>query len=420
MKLNFRFLLGLFFSILFASCEKNDDPTPPIEGSRTVLVYIVADKNGLDENYNGQDFATQDVEEMLEGMKSVDTSLYNLLVYLDNNDKPVLFRINGDAQGNVSKEILKEYDEQVSTDTSVMTEVLKRAFNEYPADSYGLVYWSHCNGWIPYPLRTPQTRWVGQDKGDGNDNRMNVSALLTVLDSAPRLEFIMFDACFMLSVEVAYELRNYAKYYIGSPTENPGSGAPYDKVVPQMFTQNAAVNMATEYFKVYERDYNGGVNMTNLNWTGGTSITVLKSSELENLAATTKQVLPEGTKISELRSNVFDYDKRTGEGTDGHVGYYDMQEMMQYLLNDDSAAFDQWIQSFDASVAYWNTTEKNYSMFAGYKFDNVMGMFPMKPHAHGVTHYIPSASTASAAQAADAAYRSTLWYSAAGLSELGW
>lgn len=50
MKLNSHLLLGIFFSILFVGCEKNDSPTPPIEGSRTVLVYIVADKNGLDEN----------------------------------------------------------------------------------------------------------------------------------------------------------------------------------------------------------------------------------------------------------------------------------------------------------------------------------------------------------------------------------
>ena len=131
----------------------------------------------------------------------------------------------------------------------------------------------------------------------------------------------------------------------------------------------------------------------------------------------TKQVLPEGAEVSELRSSVFDYDKRTG---DKHVGYYDMQEMMQYLLNDDGAAFNQWKQSFDASVAYWNTTEKNYSMFAHKRFDSVWGMFPMKPYAHGVTHYVPSVSTTSAAQAANAAYRSTSWYSAAGLARLGW
>ena len=48
-----------------------------------------------------------------------------------------------------------------------------------------------------------------------------------------------------------------------------------------------------------------------------------------------------------------------------------------------------------------------------------VGMFSMK-RANGVSHYIPSTATSAAAQAANAAYRSTLWYSAVGLSRLGW
>ena len=44
-----------------------------------------------------------------------------------------------------------------------------------------------------------------------------------------------------------------------------------------------------------------------------------------------------------------------------------------------------------------------------------VGMFSIK-RANGVSHYIPSTATSSAAQAANAAYRSTSWYSAAGLA----
>lgn len=405
--MNLRLFFGIFLSVLLAGCEKNDDPAPPtpLVGSRTVLVYIVADKNGLDENYNNQNFATQDVEEMMEGMKSVDASLYNLLVYLDNNTTPVLFRINRGANGAVNKEIIKEYDEQVSTDTSVMTEVLKRAFNDYPADSYGLVYWSHCDGWIPYPLETPNTRWVGQDRGDGGDNRMNISGLLSVLDSAPHLDFIMFDACFMMSIEVAYELRKHADYYIGSPTENPGPGAPYDRIVPLMFRQDAAVAMTSEYFNAYFELYNGGVGMTNANWTGGTSIAALKTAGLENLASVTKQVLQNSTGISELRSGTFDYDKRSSS----HVGYYDMADMMRLLT--DGASYSAWKQAFDGVVGFWNTTPLNYSQFAG--------MFSMEG-ANGVTHYIPSASNSYNDRAARAAYRTTSWYIDTGLSRLDW
>lgn len=48
-----------------------------------------------------------------------------------------------------------------------------------------------------------------------------------------------------------------------------------------------------------------------------------------------------------------------------------------------------------------------------------VGMFSIK-RANGVSHYIPSTATSAAAQAANAAYRSTLWYSAVGLARLGW
>lgn len=407
MKCKLHTLLCLSLLLVFSACGQDDDPIPPLKGSRTVLVYIVADNNGLEENYNDKNFASRDIDEMMQGMKSVDTSVFNLLVYLDDNgNTPVLFRITKDKKGNVSKEIIREYEEQVSTDVSVMDKVMKLAFSNYPADSYGLVYWSHGEGWIPYPLSSkPSTRWIGQDRGEGDD-RMNISDLQTVLDAAPHFDFIMFDACFMMSVEVAYELRSYTDYYIGSPTENPGPGAPYDKIVPLMFTSNAAVNMASGYFDYYKSKYNGGVDITNSNWTGGTSITVLKTAELEKLAEATNRALSDVVEVDnvQLRENVFNYDKRSSSSS-SFVGYYDMVAMMQELTDGDS--FTTWKQSFDSAVAYWNTTSKNYSMYAD--------MFSMEG-TNGVTHFIPLSSKLTAANA----YRSTAWYKAAGLSNLGW
>lgn len=116
------------FPFLFTSCNQDDDPVPPEAGSKTVLVYIVADKNGLESSYPSN-FATQDIDEMLVGMKSIDTSLYNLLIYLDDNgDSPILFRIAKDKKGNVERQIVKKYAEQVSTDVDVMKEVMHRTF----------------------------------------------------------------------------------------------------------------------------------------------------------------------------------------------------------------------------------------------------------------------------------------------------
>lgn len=72
---------------------------------------------------------------MMKGMEAVDASLYNLLVYVDDASRegsqsykfPTLYRLSKDKNGNVVKETVKEYKEQVSTDPAVMQEVLKRA-----------------------------------------------------------------------------------------------------------------------------------------------------------------------------------------------------------------------------------------------------------------------------------------------------
>lgn len=117
MRMKLYTLLCISFFLLFTACNQDDDPVPPEVGSRTVLVYIVADNNL-------SSFAKEDVEEMIAGMESVDLSSSNLLVYQDDRVAPVLFRISRNKKGRLEKEIIKEYAEQVSTKASVMKEVI--------------------------------------------------------------------------------------------------------------------------------------------------------------------------------------------------------------------------------------------------------------------------------------------------------
>ena len=251
----------------------------------------------------------------------------------------------------------------------------------YKAESYGLIYWSHGEGWIPTPL--PSTRWIGNDK-TGGGHYMNIEDLKLVLQNAPHFDFIMFD-------------------------ENPGPGAAYDRMFPFIFQKGAAVEMAIGTFAAYDEIYTGKIG-SNSNWTMGTAIDVLKSSELENLAAATANALSGVTADREvLRSSVFDYDQRK-VGSSYYVGYYDFVEMMEKLVVDEVALYE-WKQAYDAASVCWKKTPMIYSMS--------VGMFSMK-RANGVSHYIPSTATSAAAQAANAAYRSTLWYSAVGLARLGW
>ncbi|HJD94568.1 MAG TPA: clostripain-related cysteine peptidase [Bacteroides togonis] len=384
----------LLLSLLLTSCHKDDEPqTTPYK--RTVLVYIVADNNGL------ASYAQEDLAEMKEGMAQVSDGMLHLLVYIDTGSSPRLVELKK-QNGQVVEDVVRTYDDRNSVGVDETREVFADVFSnpDFLAEGYGLIYWSHADGWIPYGQAS--TRWVGQDKGDG-DHRMNISELVTILQSVPHLDFLMFDACFMASVEVAYELRSFTDYYVGSPTETPGPGAPYQVLVPMMVADQAAIRMSNSYFAFYEGIYTGKTPTVDGPWTGGVSICVMRTDALESLAALTAQLLPEEVvDIAALKEEVFDYDHKGG-GRD-YVGYFDLKQLMEQVLDD--ASYATWTQAFDAAIAYWSTTPKNYSQF--------VGMFSMEG-ANGITHYIPGSSTQR-----DAAYHSMKWYQDAGLEKLGW
>lgn len=377
-----------------ATCTVTVEPEALLKGRRTVLVYIAADNNL-------KSLVSQDLEEMRRGMAKVQNADVHLLVYIDDGSSARLIELKNE-KGTVAETVVRTYGKRNSVGVSETKEVFVDAFSTYQADSYGLVYWSHGDGWLPYPL-SASTRWVGQDKSNG-DNRMNISEFVEILKSAPHFDFILFDACFMQSVEVAYELRDYTDYCIGSPTEIPGPGASYDEVVPAMFsTENATVRVARAYYEPYAAKYNAGKDISNTNWTGGVSVCALKTDQLVELAAITKQVLPENLDKALLRASVFDYDKRSPY--EGHVGYYDLVGMIRAIT--DESVYKIWKKSFDATVVYWNTTQKNYSSY--------VDMFSMED-TEGVSCYILSASD----NLTDKAYRSIEWYTAAGLGEFHW
>lgn len=395
-------LLLFFFPLVWTACENGDGPEgpeePALEEMRTVLVYMAAD-NSLAK------FTFGDLDELKAGwLQMKNTSGMHLLVYIDTGT-PRLVELEKKGT-EVVETIVKEYEKRNSVGVAETQEVFDDVFKNplYQAGSYGLIYWSHGDGWIPYPV--PSSRWVGQDTGNG-DHRMNIAELTEILQKAPHFDFLMFDACFMQSIEVAYELRDYCDYYIGFPAENPGPGAAYDKMLPFMFQKGMSKEMAAATFEVYDKIFVADKIGTNENWTMGTAIGVLKTSELENLAAATAKAL---SGIAEadgktLRSSVFDYDRRSAWSS-SHVGYYDFAEMMEVLVTDPSLYAD-WKQAYAAASVYWATTPMIYSMYGG--------MFSME-RTSGVSHYIPMDSKLSAVEA----YRSMDWYKEAGLSQIGW
>ena len=275
MKLNLRLLLGACLAFFFlASCE--DEPEIVKTPKRTVLVYIAADNNLAH-------FALDDMDEMKEGLLQVNGEL-KLLVYVDTGSSARLVELKKESR-NVVENVVREYGDRNSTGTEETREVFRDVFSNpaFAAESYGLIYWSHADGWAPYGS-TRQTRWIGQDTGDG-DYRMNISDFVSILKEAPHFSFIMFDACFMGSVEVLYALRDKADYFVASPAEIITDGFPYQTAARYFWGgEEDLKQVCRAYYDYYANHPKGG------NWCSGT-LSLVKASELGALAQAARKAV---------------------------------------------------------------------------------------------------------------------------------
>lgn len=401
-KVNILFLL-VGIAAFFAACSHDDDggpvpPQPREQVGRTVLVYIVGD-NGVSE-LSG--LFKENFKDMVEGMKEVDYSKCNLVVYSEMvDDVPRLISLKN-KNGQVIADTIFTYPEQNPLDKTVMSEVIARTLEYFPADSYGFAYLSHSSSWVP-AYTNANSRSIGYYRR----TQMEIADLRDVLlSSFPKpLKYILFDCCSMQSVEVAYELRHCAEYFIGSPTEIPGPGAPYKTVVPELFTDtDLPLNIARAYYDFYDKSYTGATP-TNANWTGGIATSVIESGALEDLAVATKAILSKYVQDQRLidRSGILLYDFND-------YANYDFDELVQYLTGGtDNADYQNWKAIFDAAVIFRETTTMNYSGIASRMFSMV--------GSEGLSTWIPFGSIDSRL---NTFYHTLSWYTAAGWNETGW
>ncbi len=347
----FSLLLPAVMSAALSSCvEKGDGPEIP-KVSRTVLVYMVAD-NSL----GAMGYDRLDIDEMLEAAKAGGLNGGNLLVYHNRR---------GTATGNVPLllnitkngiDTLKRYSdnpEVFSTDPARMREVCDDMRRFASAEDYGLVLWSHGDGWLEPRVASSQSgvkRAFGQDRG----KTMTVIDLAGALDGQD-FSWIYFDCCLMGTAEVVYELRNVTDRIVASGTELPLNGMPYDLNVPLFFAVNPGgadlVGAAQNTFRWY--DVLTGDSRT-------CAISVYDTSGFDRLAEATREVMAAGFVDFDVNYwKVQPYDRPSIPV----CTLYDMKEYISTMLT--AAAIDdatrgtlqaRWESAFDECVIYAAST----------------------------------------------------------------
>lgn len=339
--------------VLLISCNGDNDnisqdiKEPAIfpKAKRTVIVYISAENNL-------SSFATGDINEMIKGSENLPDDV-NLIAFVDKRESvpPYILRIQkGQKQMDTYYENTEDF---YASDPERMYETMHWIMTRYPAETYGLVLWGHASGWViendsvanTSAHNKPQRAYgvdYGTDMTDGKGSKwMNIPSMAKALERLhQKMLFIFADCCNFQCAEVAYELRNATDYIIASPAEIPNAGAPYDKIVPHMFS------MDNNFYEKIVDDYHNVIT----NGTEQVPLSVVKTNEMENLATATREVTALLVENGEPDTDRMIYYRLTKQYGNIKV-MFDMNDMMLRNITN-STAYKKWKQAYDKAVVY--------------------------------------------------------------------
>lgn len=236
----------LIAATFFSSCvsEEKEDVGPEPVG-RLVLFYMGGDNNLSDE-------VRQKTNAIMRGWNPRTGD--RLLVFSDVVNGPAQLAEVTSKNGDNVLEVLKAYGEVNSADRGMVARVLNDVTLKYKADSYGLVVFSHATGWLPagainnpinfmvipaewevVDVEFSRTRTIVTDGSHETDMKEFASALPDGM-----FDFIVFEACLMSGIEVAYEFKNKTDYILSSSAEilSPGFTDAYSAYVDYLFAHD--------------------------------------------------------------------------------------------------------------------------------------------------------------------------------------
>lgn len=298
-------LTVLCISFILIGCSSSIlEQTPQALPSAT-LIYMVADNN-LDF------YSMLNIRQLERGLP--DNAEGPIFVFLTrrraaNPSHPVLKKIvqNHDEEDAVVRSpIIQTYRQQNTVNPDFMRRVIADVqghAQRHNSELRRLILWSHGTGWLPEgaPFNDiDDDDWIGSidttdsrrgssgftsfafgpdetGYGDGTEHprKMTVKEIARALQGE-RFEVIMMDACFMSTVEVAYELRNVTRYFIMSPTEIVVNGFPYEDIAGLLAAEVLEpFAIAQAFFDLYD-------GLTGALRTG--AISVINTRYLEELA----------------------------------------------------------------------------------------------------------------------------------------
>lgn len=285
-------LLGISAALTLTSCDIEwfGNKTPD-HYNRVMLLYS-AGYNNLSSYLKG------DIEEIKRGAlpTSKDDDVVLVYSHFPNNydyntpTSPTLVRLTSTKDNKVKVDTLVIFpDNSISASADQIETVLNRVNEIFPAQSYGMIFSSHATGYLPagyyqnpdddsdlvefsiftgrrmtavpyvepeYDPSLPMVKSIGQDQVGSSDSAISYEINLNdFADAIPiKLDYLLFDACLMGGIEVAYELKEKVGKIGFSQTEVLAEGFCYESLTTHLLGGETIdlVSVCSDYFNQYE------------------------------------------------------------------------------------------------------------------------------------------------------------------------
>lgn len=244
------------------SCSNGDNPdgpdVPVTPVGQTVFMFFPWSNSLL------SDFR-RTVEDMQTVVAQRSMKDERIMVFMATSEREaVLFELKK-QNGRCLTDTLQRYSDRPFTSRQWLTSLFSEVMTLAPASRYGMVVGCHGLAWVPVQGQRNARKRLGSQERIEEDNlykeerldkegvpndlmHFEVQGPVTtrfiggtypetqiettdladaMADAGLHTEYILFDACYMSSVEVAYELKDVTHYLIASPTEVLSYGFPY-------------------------------------------------------------------------------------------------------------------------------------------------------------------------------------------------
>ena len=332
-------IIATLFIVVGVSCSNGDSPdgpdVPVTPVGQTVFMFFPWSNSLL------SDFR-RTVEDMQTVVAQRSMKDERVMVFMATSEREaVLFELKK-QNGRCLTDTLRRYSDRPFTSRQWLTSLFSEVMTLAPASRYGMVVGCHGLAWVPVQgQRNAQKRLGSQERIDEEDNlykkeridkegddlmHFEVQGPVTtrfiggtypetqiettdladaMADAGFHTEYILFDACYMSSVEVAYELKDVTHYLIASPTEVLSYGFPYITMGKHLLgTPNykGIVDSFISFYSSYNLPY-GTVAVTDC-----TQLDALAAIAQQINAAAAEQLVPNGVQIMDGYSPTLFYD----------------------------------------------------------------------------------------------------------------